>query len=170
MPVIDDIDYNINFFILTGKLSEEPDLRNKLMAASGEDGRGSVFNPEKRSNVVFPRALPVVMIGLSCRKLVVFVLNLHVLLEVDGVAAHHGSNLRLALDVDHLVLWQAETPGDVVQIIPSSLLKTLILFLIALLIDLKVSSKPEDWEPHKKTQPGFPLLRTFAHLKKNENR
>ena len=62
----------------------------------------------------------------------VFVLNLHVLLEVDGVAAHHGSNLRLALDVDHLVLWQAETPGDVVQIIPSSLLKTLILFLIAL--------------------------------------
>ena len=60
MPVIDDIDCNINFFILTGKLSEEPDLRNKLMAASSEDGRGSVFNPEKRSNVVFPRALPVV--------------------------------------------------------------------------------------------------------------
>ena len=60
MPVIDDIDCNINFFILTGKLSEEPDLRNKLMAASSEDGRGSVFNPEKRSNVVFPRAVPVV--------------------------------------------------------------------------------------------------------------
>ena len=50
----------------------------------------------------------------------VFVLNSHVLLEVDGVASHHRSNLRLALDVDHLVLWQAETPGDVVQIIPSS--------------------------------------------------
>ena len=132
MPVIDDIDCNMNFAILTGKLSEEPDLRNKLMAASSEDGRGSVFNPEKRSNVVFPRALPVVMIGLSCRKLVVFVLNLHVLLEVDGVAAHHGSNLRLALDVDHLVLWQAETPGDVIQIIPSYSL----LFFIALLIDL----------------------------------
>ena len=60
MPVIDDIDCNMNFAILTGKLSEEPDLRNKLMAASSEDGRGSVFNPEKRSNVVFPRALPVV--------------------------------------------------------------------------------------------------------------
>ena len=60
MPVIDDIDCNMNFAILTGKLSEKPDLRNKLMAASGEDGRGSVFNPEKRSNVVFPRAVPVV--------------------------------------------------------------------------------------------------------------
>ena len=96
----------------------------------------------------------------------VFVINLHVLLEVDGVAAHNRSNLRLALDVDHLVLWQAETPGDVVHIIPSSL----ILLSIALLIDLKVSSKPEDWEPHKKTQPGFPLLCAFAHLKKNENR
>ena len=31
---------------------------------------------------------------------------------------------------------------------------------------MKVSSKPEDREPHKKTQPGFPLLGTFAHLKK----
>ena len=133
MPVIDDIDCNINSAILTCKLSEEPDLRNKLMAASSEDSRGSVFNPEKRSNVVFPRALPVVMIGLSCRKLVVFVLNLHVLLEVDGVAAHHGSNLRLALDVDHLVLWQAETPGDVIQITPSY---TLLLLSIALLVDL----------------------------------
>ena len=60
MPVIDDIDCNINFVILTGKLSEEPDLRNKLMAASSEDGRGAVFDPEKHSNVVFPRALPVV--------------------------------------------------------------------------------------------------------------
>ena len=62
----------------------------------------------------------------------VFLLNSHVLLEVDGVASHHRSNLRLALDVDHLVLWQAETPGDVIQIIPSSL----ILLSIALLIDL----------------------------------
>ena len=57
---IDDRDCNISFVILTGKLSEEPDLRNKLMAASSEDGRGAVFNPEKRSNVVFPRAVPVV--------------------------------------------------------------------------------------------------------------
>ena len=61
-------------------------------------------------------------------------INLHVLLEVDGVAAHNRSNLRLALDVDHLVLWQAETPGDVVQIIPSY---SILLFIsIALLVDL----------------------------------
>ena len=63
----------------------------------------------------------------------VFVLNLHVLLEVDGVASHHRSNLRLALDVDHLVLWQAETPGDMIQITPSY---TLLLLSIALLVDL----------------------------------
>ena len=31
---------------------------------------------------------------------------------------------------------------------------------------MKFFSKPEDREPHKKTQPGFPLLGTFAHLKK----
>ena len=64
----------------------------------------------------------------------VFVLNSHVLLEVDGVASHHRSNLRLALDVDHLVLWQAETPGDVIQIIPSYII--LFLISIALLVDL----------------------------------
>ena len=61
-------------------------------------------------------------------------INLHVLLEVDGVASHHRSNLRLALDVDHLVLWQAETPGDVIQITPSYII--LFLISIALLVDL----------------------------------
>ena len=34
----------------------------------------------------------------------------HVLLEVDGIAAHDSSHLRLAFDVDHLVLGQAEAP------------------------------------------------------------
>ena len=34
----------------------------------------------------------------------------HVLLEVDGVAPHDGAHLGLALDVDHLVLGQAEAP------------------------------------------------------------
>ena len=77
--------------------------------------------------------------------MMVFVFNLHVLLEVDGVASHDRAHLWFALDVNHLVLRQTEAPGD-------SFMKNSL-------------NQPENRISDKEAKPRFSLLSALPHLK-----